>query len=243
MNSLARHTIQLTGDGYKNANERLSDLLKANDSHEVASCALNVLRLGSLVDPKNANLRETAHIAAEALTDAACLSQSADTWLDAFWLAMICRDAALLDSLCETSADDLKKTDENIPAYKLLFIDALRTHWQSKEDVRETLIAAMEATAPGRSDIAEPDFVCSIDVPLIELTFHVLARNSTFLSAFHKAIEHHKQYWSTSERSNDPRGFVSFGLTALVALGSDCGFVLDITSEYLMAELIPDSWR
>ncbi len=230
----------------------------------LARHALDLVRFGSVAAPQSPELPRALRVAAQALaglflvdsaggqavrlvlgettvTCAGPVEESlvhASRWITGFWLAIICRDSALLDALCRTPPARLRASSTQHPEYRYLLADALQGFWRGEQDTPARIIAAMRATDPNRPDVSARDWVLNIDVPLIQLLFYAVAEDPRFSQALAQGVELHKAYWSaTAERRADWEGFVSFGLTALAVLGADRGLPVDVESEYLLTNL------
>ncbi|MEU4504031.1 immunity 49 family protein [Streptomyces sp. NPDC024089] len=68
------------------------------------------------------------------------------------------------------------------------------------------------------------------------------AAGETANQALAEALELHKAYWSTPERSGDIAGFLALGPLAIACLAYDAGFPVEVESEYLPVRLLDRSW-
>lgn len=163
----------------------------------------------------------------------------ASRWIHGFYLAALCRDERSLDFLCATPAEVLHQGPTRSPEYRDHMVEALRGFHTGAEDTSKRILKAMEATDPDRDDIAKPDWVLHIDVPALELLFHVNSRDLDFAPALEKALALHKKYWGKSEgQRRNWDGYLAIAPMAMAALAHDRGIPFDVSSDYLPTSLI-----
>lgn len=160
-------------------------------------------------------------------------------WIRAFFINAICRASGLIDTMCQTSASLPKRSSTTDPEYRYLYVDALRAFWNRDAEANEKILSALEATDPEREDIVRSDWTLKLDVPQLQHLYYVNNQNVEFAEQFPKAVELHKQYWSsTKNRRNDWEGFVSIELTGLAAMAYDRGISFVVDSDYVPSDLI-----
>ncbi|MDG4860338.1 immunity 49 family protein [Streptomyces sp. T-3] len=141
----------------------------------------------------------------------------ARAWVDAFYLAVICRQHDRADRLCQVPLEVLRK-DDSVDEYVFHWIDTLQTFWLKRplDDVVEKLLATMETSDPENLRHAPKDFVNLIDYQPVAV-FHRLITNDTdrLTQALADALDHHGDYWGESDA---PRGRVALGLLAMASL-------------------------
>ncbi|WP_327358510.1 immunity 49 family protein [Streptomyces sp. NBC_01304] len=142
----------------------------------------------------------------------------ARAWLDAFYLAVVCRQQGRADRLCEVPLDVLRQ-DDSVDAYVFHWIDALQTFWLRRrplDDVVEKLVATIEASEPAGLTHAPKDFVNLIDYQPVALFHRLITRDhDAFNEALATALDHYGDYWGDSAA---PRGRVALGLLAMTSL-------------------------
>jgi hypothetical protein len=166
----------------------------------------------------------------------------AGRWLNAFYLAVISHESATLDRLCKISGDDLKKSSTTSPAYRYLFVEALRHFWLKKEGVDQLFLDAMKGADPELPG-APKMWVLQIDVPLIHTFYYAISDKKEFNEALLAGVEKHKQHWSKGKLKDDCEGFTSLGLTAAAALAKGRGLEIAVESDYIPDYLIGDGFK
>lgn len=236
----------------------------------LAGRALDIVRFGSVASPDSPEIPRALRIAAQALAGIFVIARAtgdtvelllddnpvrmparmdeslveASRWVTGFWLGVICRDATLLQSLCEMPSEKLRPSSTTNPEYRYRLVDALQAFWKGSPETAKLIIAAMEATDPDRPDIHARDWVLNIDVPLIQLLFYLVSSDARFGGALLEALKLHKKYWTaTAQRKQDWEGFVSFGLTALAVLAAERHTPCDVESAYVLTHCTRDRFR
>ncbi|MEV6398867.1 immunity 49 family protein [Streptomyces sp. NPDC051907] len=163
-------------------------------------------------------------------------------WLDAFWLALVCRERDRLTRLCQVPLDDLRRASA-ADDYLFHWIDTLQSYWLRRpmgDVIVPKLLEAMNTSHPDVATRTPSDFLNLIDYQPIAL-FHRLITNDheAFAQALTEALDHHERYWSGSIH---PRRQVALGPLALACLAHDGDFPIDTTSPYLPKHLISRAW-
>lgn len=160
-------------------------------------------------------------------------------WILGFFLSCLCRDEQSKELLLHVPPSVLVDSPTKEPAYRQLLVDALRGFWLDEPDTGKRIIKAMEATDPERPDIRKPEWVLNLDVPLIELVFHIWESDADFGPALNKAVLLHKEYWSkTKDRRQDWDGYLPIELLGAAALAYDRKIPFEIDTEFLPQRLI-----
>ncbi|MBT2545641.1 immunity 49 family protein [Streptomyces sp. ISL-44] len=147
---------------------------------------------------------------------------NAGTWINVFYLSVICRDKARLDALCEIPPSLLQASGAEF----------------------DQLLQAAEGLAPEAAPISGPEMTTKILWPVVDL-FHrfVTADHDQFNRSLTNALTLHKQYWTADEGlARDARGLVAIGPLAMACLAYDAGFPVDVESEYLPKHLLKRTW-
>ncbi|WP_367048105.1 immunity 49 family protein [Streptomyces sp. Je 1-332] len=121
----------------------------------------------------------------------------ASAWLDAFYVAVACRQQARADRLCEVPLEVLRQ-DDSVDAYVLHRIDTLQTYWSERpmDDVVAKLLDTMKASHPESLTHAPKDFSDLIDYQPVALFHRLIARDhDAFAKALSEAVAHHGTYW------------------------------------------------
>lgn len=229
----------------------------------VASNALDIVACASVVDPDSPQIRPALRLASRALAAlfaaASALSFPLEVvvtegapvrydfppesslvhpirWLNAFFVAALCRDYAAIQTLADTPLDLLRASSTRCPEYTALFVDGIRGFLAGAPDTAARLLKAMAATDPERPDLM-PDWALRIDVPKIELFFRYASGDAeAFAAALPQAVEHWRSYWTKltdRDKSRNPDGFLALGLLGLAALAYDKKMPFEVESDYL----------
>ncbi|MFJ6573498.1 immunity 49 family protein [Streptomyces sp. NPDC091292] len=157
----------------------------------------------------------------------------ARTWLDALYLAIVCRQEERIQRLCRVPLETLRR-DDSVDAYVLHWIDTLQTYFSehgSTDEVVEKLVATVKTSGPGEASHAPMEFVNGIDYQPIALFHRLLARDpETFAKTLGEALPEHAAHWGESAA---PRARVALGPLAMASLAFDYGFPIDPAQPYL----------
>ncbi|WP_345434022.1 immunity 49 family protein [Actinoallomurus vinaceus] len=167
----------------------------------------------------------------------------ARAWLDACWLALVCRERDRLTMLSQVPLDDLRRASA-LDDYVFHWIDTLQSHWLRRpmDDIVPKLIATMETSHPHAATRTPRDFLDLVDYQPVAL-FHRLITDdkAAFATALAESLVHHERYWN-GQRSNDPRSRVALGPLAMACLAHDWEFPVDTASPYLPKYLVDRGW-
>lgn len=166
----------------------------------------------------------------------------ARAWLDAFWLALVCREGERLGTLCQVPLEDLRRASPEHDDYVFHWIDTLQSYVGSvpADDIVPKLIATMESSHPKVATRTPADFLNLVDYQPVALFHRVLrGQQDLFTEELGQALAHHARYY---EGSADPRRHVALGPLALACLAHDNGFPVDTSSPYLPKHLVERSW-
>ncbi|MEU5773320.1 immunity 49 family protein [Streptomyces venezuelae] len=170
----------------------------------------------------------------------------ARAWLDAFYLAVVCREQDRLTLLCNVPLDDLRRA---APADEYVFhwIRTLRAFWlrQPMDDVVQHLIATMETSHPHVATGTPGDFLNLIDYQPAALMHRLIAGDrAAFAEALTEALAHHERYWSDRADAGTTALYhrIALGPLALACLAYDSDFPVDEASPYLPKHLLKRDW-
>lgn len=161
----------------------------------------------------------------------------ARAWLDAFYVAVACRQKDRADRLCQVPLEVLRQ-DDSVDAYVLNWIDTLQTYWSERpmDDVVAKLLATMETSHPQSLTHTPKDFADLIDYQPVALFHRLIARDhDAFAEALAEAVAHHGTYWGDSAA---PRAQVALGVLAMASLAYDFGFPVAMPQPYLPMYLL-----
>ncbi|MDH6109219.1 hypothetical protein P3T36_007629 [Kitasatospora sp. MAP12-15] len=164
-----------------------------------------------------------------------------ETWLTAFYFAVVCRERDRITALCRVPMSLLRESVSRFQEYHLLWIDVLQTYWLGGPDFSRKLVAAIDATDPEL--VADPETVAHLVYPPMEM-LHRLAREDSdgFNRALTDALEQHKRYWSQGDRAIQASGLVALAPLAMACFAHDTGFPVEVESEYLPGALLGRNW-
>ncbi|MGW5767944.1 immunity 49 family protein [Streptomyces longwoodensis] len=165
----------------------------------------------------------------------------ARAWLDAFYLAVLCRQKDRIGRLCQVPLSRLRE-DDSVDAYVLHWIDTLRTYFSpddrlTMDDVVEKLVAAMQTSGADAVTHAPIEFVNAVDYQPVALFHRLIARDQEkFTETLTEALGEHAGYWAPAPTA--PRARTPLGVLALASLAHDHGFAVQPEQRYLPTYLL-----
>ncbi|MFF0166325.1 immunity 49 family protein [Streptomyces prasinus] len=168
----------------------------------------------------------------------------AGTWLDAFWLAVVCRDQARMTQLCEVPIETLRASGAVFEEYIYHWVDALQTYWLERPGLGDKLTAAFDGTDPDRLRFLDRETMLKVLHPPINLFYRFIRQDpDPFNEALVQALHLHREYWTASEeRRETGDGDIPLAILALTCLAHDAGRPVEVESEYLPEHLLKRSW-
>ncbi|MFD9270015.1 immunity 49 family protein [Streptomyces goshikiensis] len=161
----------------------------------------------------------------------------ARAWLDALYLAIVCRQKDRIGRLCAVPLATLRQ-DDTVDEYVLHWVDTLRTYFSDRpvDDVVPKLVAAIETSVPESVTHAPTDFVNRVDYHPVAL-FHrlVAGDHAAFAGGLAEALADHAGYWGDSAA---PRARAALGPLAIACLAYDHGFPVDPRQPCLPTHLL-----
>lgn len=171
------------------------------------------------------------------------MDANAVLWLDALWLAMICRERRRIDVLAAIPQDLLRASRIVYDEFVYSWVGALQTYWTRGEGLVDQVLSAMAGTDPAGLRQLDPVDVLQRYYPPIEMFYHLTQRDDAkFNDSLYNALELHRQYWSTDEQANSPFGYIALGPLAIACLARDAGVTIEVESEYLPVHLLAGTW-
>ncbi|WP_338782837.1 immunity 49 family protein [Streptomyces sp. DG1A-41] len=162
----------------------------------------------------------------------------ARAWLDALYLAIVCRQTDRIGRLCRVPLEVLRQ-DDSVDEYVLHWIGTLQAYFSngpSMDDVVEKLVATIETSGREGVTRAPLEFVNGIDYQPAALFHRLIARDhDTFAKVLAEAVAEHGSYWGASAA---PRARVALGPLAMASLAYDYGFPVDLAQPYLPRHLL-----
>ncbi|MEV6715669.1 immunity 49 family protein [Lentzea sp. NPDC051208] len=171
-------------------------------------------------------------------------SANAGEWNSAMALAMVCRDRPRIDLLAGFPIGVLRDSGGQADEFQYEWTKTLQLYWRSEEGLIDTLLGAMRGADPEADTIAGAEMVAKVFYPPMELFYLLTQREDVrFNDSLAKALELHNSYWTaTSERANDPEGFVAWRVLAIACLAKDAGVEITVESDYLPKNLLDGTW-
>ncbi len=168
----------------------------------------------------------------------------AGTWLDAYWLAVICRDQNRMTQLCQVPIETLRASGAVFEEYIYDWVDALQTYWLERPGLGEKLVAAFDKTDPDRIRLVDRELVLKILYPPINMFYRFISQDpDKFNEALIQAVQLHMEYWTAdvAERQETSDGDVALAPLAIACLAYDAGRPIEVVSEYLPEHLLKRS--
>ncbi|MFF7854803.1 Imm49 family immunity protein [Streptomyces sp. NPDC007904] len=167
----------------------------------------------------------------------------AGTWLDAFWLAVVCRDQERMTQLCQVPIDTLRASGAVFEEYIYHWVDTLQTYWLERPGLGDKLTAAFDGTDPDRLRFMDRETMLKVLYPPINLFYRFIGQDADqFNEALVQALHLHKEYWTANEeRQETSDGDIPLAILALTCLAHDAGRPIEVESEYLPGHLVKRS--
>ncbi|MGW3316653.1 immunity 49 family protein [Streptomyces fungicidicus] len=168
----------------------------------------------------------------------------AGTWLEAFWLAVVCRDQARMTRLCEVPVEMLRASGAVFEEYIYHWVDALQTYWLERPGLGDKLVAAFDASDPERLQFMDREMMLKVLFSPVNVFYRFAGREADqFNEALIRGLELHKEYWTASEeRQESGDGDIPLALLGLACLAHDAGLPVEVESEYLPEHLLKRTW-
>ncbi|MFI6469829.1 immunity 49 family protein [Streptomyces sp. NPDC050516] len=168
---------------------------------------------------------------------------TAENWLDAFYLAAICRESDRMRQLASIPMSFLRAEGSGVEEYLFLWVEALQSGiHRDSEKMWNSLLAAARQSAPEGLPESKRAKALELFSPLIEMFRYLMERDTgEFNSTLEKALNWHKAYWS----ENDPAsvdGLVALAPLALACIAHDADMDIEVESEYLPEGLLIPGW-
>ncbi|MFF2726516.1 immunity 49 family protein [Streptomyces sp. NPDC058008] len=170
---------------------------------------------------------------------------NAGTWINAFCLALICRETARLDMLARVPMSLLRDCGGELDEYVYSWVATLQSFWLRRDDVSQHLVRAVDLSAPEGARILDAETMGKLKYPPIMMFYRYL-RNDTegFNQALNDALRWHKEYWTADEdRTQNIEGVVAIAPLAVACLAKADGIPIEVDSGYLPDALLDFAWR
>ncbi|MEU8517764.1 immunity 49 family protein [Kitasatospora sp. NPDC048722] len=168
----------------------------------------------------------------------------AGNWLNAFWLALICREQKRMTQLCEIPLERLRSPEGSYDEYVYHWVDAQQTYWLRRPGLVDKLTAAFETSTPDAARVAPRDAMQCLMYPPLNLFYQVVRkREEEFSPNLVEALNLHKMYWTMDEdRAAKRDGALALGPLAMACMAFDGKFPIDVESPYIPKYLVSHGW-
>nr|WSX19395.1 immunity 49 family protein [Streptomyces tubercidicus] len=159
-------------------------------------------------------------------------------WLTSFYLAVICCENERAKQLAQIPVEFLRASGAEFDDYVYAWIETLQPFGRSQ--AWETLVTAVQGTAPENARISDSELLLKILYPPQELFQLYLRReDQAFNGSLANALTWHKEYWTAHEaRSLSGDGLVALAPLAIACMAHDADMPIDVESEYLPKHLL-----
>lgn len=170
---------------------------------------------------------------------------NAETWLDAFYLAVICRESARLDMLARIPVPLLRDFGGALDEYTYAWVETLQSFWLNRDDLRTHLIRAVDLSAPEQARVGDAEEMSRLRYPPIMMLYRYLRGDvAGFNEALADAVRRHKEYWTADEdRAHNILGVVALAPLAIACLAKANGLAVEVRTDYLPQALLDYAWR
>jgi Immunity protein 49 len=189
-------------------------------------------------------------IAGKDMTIAATGPQSyadASTWVQAFWLAVICRDKSVMTQLCNIPVSFLRECEPQQDEYLFAWVDSLQTYWLSGSGLGDKLVAAIDGCDPESVLMTQRDAALKLFYPPMNLFYRfVVEEHAQFNSALVEALDCFRDHWTDDEADESRRmsvnGVIPLEVLGVACLAYDAQLPIEIESDYLPENLVKRRW-
>ncbi|MEV0370622.1 immunity 49 family protein [Streptomyces sp. NPDC050636] len=164
-----------------------------------------------------------------------------NTWLTAFYLAVVCRERDRITALCQVPLSLLRENGSRFDEFQFAWIDTLQTYWLGGPDLGQKLVAAVDGADP--EAVTDPEAVGKLVYPPMEMFHRIVRKDHASLNrVLVAALQWHKEYWSEEDRAATIPGLVALAPLAIACFAHDAGIPIEVESEYLPATLLGRNW-
>ncbi|WP_405679183.1 immunity 49 family protein [Streptomyces sp. NBC_00868] len=170
---------------------------------------------------------------------------NANAWLDAFYLAVICREAARLDMLARIPVSLLRDFGGALDEYTYAWVETLQSFWLRRDDLQSHLVRAVDLSAAEHGRVIDAEEMAKLKYPPIMMFYRYLRNDAAgFNEALADAVRWHKEYWTADEdRTQNILGVVALAPLAIACLAKANGIPVEVQSDYLPEALLDFAWR
>lgn len=169
----------------------------------------------------------------------------ADTWLDAFYLAVICREATRLDMLARIPVSLLRDFGGALDEYTYAWVETLQSFWLRRDALCTHLVRAVDLSAPEHTRVVDAETMTKLRYPPIMMLYRYLRNDAAgFNEALADAVRRHNEYCTADEdRAQNIQGVVALAPLAIACLAKANGIPVEVETDYLPEALLDFAWR
>jgi hypothetical protein len=163
-----------------------------------------------------------------------------DTWLSAFFSAVVSRNGSGIRTLCQVPEPIHKNANLKPDRFDLAFVRAMKGLYNPEANIGQLLVDVMEASAPDALDKDRSEYASSILLPQLPLYRCILSSDQDeFNEKLEQAVSRHKDYWGKKERRFSKEGWMALPLMAAGSMAFDSkGFEMTFETDYLPSWLV-----
>ncbi|MFB7169770.1 immunity 49 family protein [Streptomyces sp. NPDC056254] len=167
------------------------------------------------------------------------------TWVDAFCLAVICRETDRLDMLARVPVSLLRDCGGVADDYAYAWVETLQSFWLRRDDLRTHLVRAVDLSTPEHARVLDGEEMSKLQYPPIMMLYRFLRKDAAgFNEALADAVRWHKEYWTADEdRRQNIHGVVAIAPLAIACLAKANGIPIETRTDYLPEALLDFAWR
>lgn len=165
-------------------------------------------------------------------------------WRQVLNVLIITREQNRIEKLCTVPDSVLAPRRSGVEAeYSTHWVNAWKAFWLKDTSAADHVTEAIRLTSEEHIGQFEVDYINHIDVPQLLLFANLLQGNPTaFNQTLTSALEDHKTYYTTGERTDLLAGYIAWGPLALACIAYDHGWPIDVESDYLPKALLHGDW-
>lgn len=158
-----------------------------------------------------------------------------DTWLNAYFGAVIARDNAGIRTLCAVPESIHAQANLRPDTFDMAFVRALKGLYNPEVNIGQLLVDAMEASDPDKLHRDRRDYATHVLYPQLPLYRCILSSDQAeFNEKLEQAVLEHKEFWGSKDRQYSPEGWISLPLIAACATAFDTKqFAMTFETDYI----------
>jgi Immunity protein 49 len=158
-------------------------------------------------------------------------------WIQAFYLACICRTPQINETLCKYPTELLKEASKHgiqVGEFNFVQVEMLKAFWRNDSDLQGYFIKAYEAAIKER-DKDFMGYALNVASYEIQLFSHLHTEPEKFSAVLAEALERYKKYFFIGEekRINNSHTFLAIGLLAMCSIAYMRDIPIEVESDYI----------